>query len=101
MRNSTTMMMAAAATVFSLAACTKGGREDYADDAEGGAAAPAAVQTFNAPGGPDSTAGISRRTGRPASAGDTTSAAGKGTIQTNDNTRSVPGAATGTPPRTP
>ena len=74
-------------------------------DGDSGAAAPAAVQTVNSPANPDSTAGVSRRTGERGSAGDTTaSGVQKGTIGTNDNPRSVPGAATGTapvPPKTP
>jgi hypothetical protein len=90
-----------AAATTALAACTTGGREDYVKDGDSGAAAPAATQTVNAPVAPDSTAGVSRRTGVPSSAGDTNTATGKGTIQTNDNTRGVPGAATGAPPKTP
>jgi len=89
------------AAATALAACTKGGREDYAKDGDTGAASPAAAQTVNSPASPDSTAGVSRRTGVPSSAGDTNTAAGKGTIQSNENTRSVPGAATGAPPKTP
>ncbi len=93
------VLLAAAAT---LAACTQGGREDYVKDGDSGAASPAAVQTVNAPQTADSTAGVSRRTGVPGAAGDTTgSGVQKGTIGTNDNTRSVPGAATGTVPKTP
>jgi hypothetical protein len=94
------------AAALALTACTKGGREDYVKDADTGAAAPATVQTVNSPTTPDSTAGVSRRTGVPQAAGDTNaSGVNKGTIQSNDNTRSVPGAATGAPttpaPRTP
>ena len=93
-----TLLGAAAA----LAACTAGGREDYVKDGDTGAAAPATVQTVNQPTAPDSTAGVSRRTGTPGSIGDTNSAGiQKGTIGTNDNTRAVPGAATGAPPTTP
>lgn len=90
------------ATVTALAACTKGGREDYVKDGDTGTASPATVQTVNTPTTPDSTAGVSRRTGAPGAAGDTNaSGVGKGTIQSNDQTRSVPGAATGVPPKTP
>ena len=87
------------AAVALLAACVaEGGRGDYAKDGDSGAAAPAAVQTVNAPQTADSTAGVSRRTGAPGAAGDTNaSGVGKGTIGTNDNTRTVPGAATGNP----
>ena len=95
-----------AAAALALAACsTEGGREDYVKDGDTGAASPATVQTVNQPTSPDSTAGVSRRTGERGSAGDTLgSGVGKGTIETNDNTRAVPGAATGaapTPPKTP
>lgn len=85
-----------------LAACTPaGGREDYAKDGDTGAAAPATVQTVNHPTVADSTAGVSRRTGARGAAGDTNaSGVDKGTIGTNDNTRAVPGAATGTAPAT-
>jgi hypothetical protein len=89
-----TLLGAAAA----LAACTAGGRDDYVKDGDTGAAAPATVQTVNQPTAPDSTAGVSRRTGTPGNAGDTNTApTPKGTIGTNDNTRAVPGAATGAP----
>lgn len=91
-----TLLAAAAA----LAACTAGGREDYVKDGDSGAAAPATVQTVNTPITPDSTAGVSRRTGVPGPAGDTTaSGINKGTIGTSDNPQAVPGAATGAPPR--
>ena len=86
-----------------LAACqAEGGREDYVKDADSGTAAPATVQTVNRPEAPDSTAGVSRRTGEKGATGDTSaSGINKGTIQSNENTRSVPGAATGAPPRAP
>jgi hypothetical protein len=92
-----------AAAALALAACsTEGGRDDYAKDGDSGAASPATVQTVNQPTSPDSTAGVSRRTGERGIAGDTmASGVDKGTIGTNDNTRSVPGAATGAPPKTP
>ena len=90
------------AAALTLAACTQGGRDDYVKDGDSGAAAPATVQTVNSPTNPDSTAGVSRRTGERNVAGDTNaSGIGKGTIGTNDNTRSVPGAATGTAPVPP
>ena len=90
------------AAALALAACTQGGREDYVKDADSGAAAPATVQTVNNPTNPDSTAGVSRRTGERNIAGDTNaSGVDKGTIGTNDNTRSVPGAATGAAPVPP
>ena len=86
-----------------LAACGgAAGREDYVKDGDTGAAAPAAVQTVNQPTAPDSTAGISRRTGARGITGDTTvDGVQKGTISTNDNTQAVPGAATGTTPQSP
>lgn len=87
------------AVATALSACVaEGGRGDYAKDGDSGAAAPATVQTVNAPQTADSTAGVSRRTGAPGAAGDTNaSGVNKGTIGTNDNTRAVPGAATGNP----
>ena len=90
------------AAAGALAACdTQGGREDYVKDADSGAASPATVQTVTNPSAPDSTAGVSQRAGVPAPAGDTNAARGTGTIQSNPNTRAVPGAATGTTPKTP
>jgi hypothetical protein len=56
-----------------LAACggTKSGRSDYVRDADSGAAAPATRLTPDASSRPDSTAGVSQRTGRRGVAGDT------------------------------
>jgi hypothetical protein len=70
---------AAAAVAFgvalsaTLAACggTKSGRSDYVRDADTGAAAPATQLTPDAPNRPDSTAGVSERTGKRGVAGDT------------------------------
>jgi hypothetical protein len=98
--------LAALLVAAALVACSpgNGGREDYVKDGDTGTAAPATVQTVNNPSGPDSTAGVSRRTGDQGRAGDTTaSGVEKGTIQSNDNTKSVPGAATGAPttPKSP
>lgn len=93
-----TLVVAAVA----LAACTQGGRDDYVKDGDSGSASPAMVLTPNHPTTADSTAGVSRRTGERGIAGDTTaSGVGKGTIESSDNPRSVPGAATGTQPKTP
>lgn len=62
---------AAAAVIVVLAACdTKGGRDNYARDGDSGAAAPATVLTPNAESAPDSTAGVSQRTGTSGAAGD-------------------------------
>ena len=53
-----------------LSACgTKGGRDEYTHDADTGAAAPATVPTVNNPAAPDSTSGMSARTGKPGTAG--------------------------------
>ena len=96
MTHSTFARGVALLAAVTLAACTKGGREDYVKDADTGTAAPATVQTVNSPVAPDSTAGVSQRSGTRAMAGDTNAARGTGTIQSNPNTRAVPGAATGT-----
>jgi hypothetical protein len=62
-----------------LAACggTKSGRSDYVRDGDTGQAAPATVPTVNNPQAPDSTAGVSQRTGSTAASGDTLGAKGK------------------------
>ena len=66
--------LAAPAALLLAAACSaEGGREDYANDGDTGAAAPATVITPNAPQTPDSTAGVSERSGQPGVAGDTLS----------------------------
>ena len=57
--------------VLAAACGTEGGRSDYANDGDTGAAAPAATYTPDAPQAPDSTAGVSERTGRDGVAGDT------------------------------
>lgn len=98
MTHSTLARGLALLAALALAACTKGGREDYVKDADSGAASPATVQTVNSPNAPDSTAGVSQRAGVPAAAGDTNAARNTGTIQSNPNTRAVPGAATGAAP---
>ena len=61
------------ATLLATAACggSGGGRGDYVRDGDTGAAAPATTPTVNNPGAPDSTAGVSQRTGTAAAAGDT------------------------------
>ena len=62
---------AAAAAVVVLAACNaEGGRDNYARDGDSGAAAPATVLTPSTESAPDSTAGVSQRTGTPGAAGD-------------------------------
>jgi hypothetical protein len=92
----------ALAAAVALVACTsQGGRADYAKDGDSGAAAPATVQTVNSPNAPDSTAGVGQRSGKPGMAGDTNTARNTGTIQGNQNTQSVPGAATGAAPKAP
>lgn len=64
----------ALATALALtAACVGGsgetGRDSFAGDGDTGAAAPAATYTPNAPGAPDSTTGMSERTGQKGAAG--------------------------------
>ena len=59
------------AAALAVAACAEGGRTEYANDGDTGAAAPATVPTPDAPQAPDSTAGVSDRTGRDGVAGDT------------------------------
>ena len=55
-----------------LAACNaRDGRSDHPGDADSGQAAPATVPTVTDTEGPDSTAGMSARTGRAGVAGDT------------------------------
>jgi len=63
---------ALAVVVAAVAACTpSGGREDYNKaDEDTGQASPATVLTPNSPGAPDSTTGVSQRTGKPGMAGD-------------------------------
>jgi hypothetical protein len=91
---------AALAALAAVAACeAKGGRDDYAGDADTGAAAPATVLTPSTPGTPDSTAGVSQRTGQPGVAGDRQ---GQNSTAAIPNTpaagREAAGAATATQP---
>ena len=66
-------LAAIVATLLATAACggSGGGRGDYVRDGDTGAAAPATTPTVNNPGAPDSTAGVSQRTGTAGAAGDT------------------------------
>lgn len=71
--NARQLTRAATLAAFSaaFAACnTEGGRENYARDGDSGAAAPATVVTPSDPNVPDSTAGVSERTGQPGASGD-------------------------------
>lgn len=67
------LAVALGATAVALGACggSKGGRSDYVKDADTGAASPATTPTLDRPEGPDSTAGVSQRTGQRGVAGDT------------------------------
>ena len=66
--------LVAPATLLLAAACgAEGGREDYANEGDTGAAAPATVVTPNALQTPDSTAGVSERSGQRGVSGDTLS----------------------------
>jgi hypothetical protein len=80
--------------VAALGACT--GKSRYARDGDTGAAAPATVRDMSAtPNAPDSTAGVSRPTGRPGAAGDTLGS-GKGGASPVGAPRRTPA-----PPRRP
>jgi hypothetical protein len=62
-------------TILLSAAAACGDGSKHASDGDTGAAAPATVRDMSAtPNAPDSTAGVSNPTGRPAMAGDTTGA---------------------------
>lgn len=71
------LAIALGTTAAALGACTKGGRSDYVQDADTGAAAPATRPTVDAPGAPDSTAGVSQRTGQRGPSGDTLGSKGR------------------------
>jgi hypothetical protein len=67
-----TRLAALSLACAALAACgAKEGRSDHPADADSGQAAPATVPTVNSPAAPDSTDGVSQRTGQPGVAGDT------------------------------
>jgi len=74
-----TLVAALGITLAALGACTKGGRSDYVKDADTGAAAPATTPTVDNPQAPDSTAGVSERTGKRGVAGDTMGSTGRST----------------------
>lgn len=63
-----------------------GGRNDYVRDGDTGAASPATTPTLNHGDAPDSTAGVSQRTGTPGAAGDTLGAKGQAAGATNPTT---------------
>ena len=65
------LAVALGSTLVALGACTEGGRSDYVKDGDTGAAAPATRPTLDNPSAPDSTAGVSQRTGQRGVAGDT------------------------------
>lgn len=85
-----TLAAALGMTLAALGACTKGGRSDYVRDADTGAAAPATTPTLDNPRAPDSTAGVSERTGKRGVAGDTTGSKGGSTANTNPVTSGKP-----------
>ena len=70
-------LAAALGTTVALGACTKGGRSDYVQDGDTGAASPATRPTLDHPNAPDSTAGVSQRTGQRGVAGDTLGSKGQ------------------------
>ena len=95
---------AAAAALITAAACdAKGGRDNYARDGDSGAAAPATVITPSTESAPDSTAGVSQRTGTPGAAGDRQGQNGTGAIpNTPEAGREAAAAASATkPPKKP
>ena len=75
--------VALGATLAALGGCTQGGRDDYVRDGDTGAASPATVPTVDNPQAPDSTAGVSARTGTRGVAGDTSGSKGASTGATN------------------
>jgi len=95
--------LGAAAAVAALAACTEGGRSEYADDGDTGAAAPATSpdQSTARMIGPDSGPSPENRTGRPGMAGDTLGARGTPAGASDSATRAAVDSATRTPTRPP
>ena len=76
------------ALALALAACgTEGGRSDYVNDT---AASPATVPTPDNPGAPDSTAGMSQRTGAPGAAGTRASVNGDSGLRSTSPASSAP-----------
>ena len=91
----TGLALAACVAVMTVAACNaKGGRDEYSNSADSGAAAPATrLDTSLTRDRPDSTTGGPDRTGKPGVAGDTLSTRGRpaGTgIRPADTTRKRP-----------
>ena len=87
----------AAALVLTAACGAAGGRDEYAEDGDTGAAAPATEGGYDASTakmiGPDSGPGMNARTGQPGVAGDTMGSRGMPAGRTDSATRS------GIPPR--
>jgi hypothetical protein len=83
-----------------LAACgAEGGRSDYPADGDTGGAAPATVITPDNPGAPDSTAGMSQRTGSPGVAGTRQSVNGDSGLRSTSPASTTPGVGNPTPKR--
>ena len=93
----------AAALALSVAACgAAGGREEYAEDGDTGAAAPATEGGYDASTaemiGRDSSLGTQGRTGTPGVAGDTMGERGMPAGRTDSATRATLRQRTGTTP---
>ena len=85
--------LAAAILLAATAAACGGsgnGRTDYVKDGDTGAAAPATVLTPDNPGAPDSTTGMSQRTGTPGAAGTRTDAKGDSGLKAKSPASSAP-----------
>ena len=88
------MTFAAVAAMVTVAACGGG---DYPADGDTGAPAPATVPTPDQPGAPDSTAGMSQRTGSPGAAGTRQSVNGDSGLKSTSPASSTPGRGNPTP----
>jgi hypothetical protein len=83
-----------------LAACTNTeGGDGYVKDGDSGAASPATVVTPDAPGGPDSTSGMSQRAGAPGAAGTRQGVNGDSGIRSTSPASTTPGRGNPTPRR--
>jgi hypothetical protein len=85
-------LAAGALVALALAACggSKSGRTDYVKDGDTGVAAPGTVLTPDNPGAPDSTSGMSQRTGAPGVAGTRTDVHGDSGIKPQSRASSTP-----------
>ena len=96
----TRLRITALVAVALLAACGgKDGRSDYVKDGDTGAASPATTPTPDNPGAPDSTSGMSQRTGSPGMAGTRQGANGDSGIRSTSPAGTNPGTGSATPKR--